>query len=113
MIARDLHCRFPGCRIPARQCEADHTLDWALGGKTVPENLGHLCFRHHTLKHNTDWTVEQLEHGVLKWTSPLGTVVEDEPVSTVIFQAITNDVSGRENNTGADARVPQEDPPPF
>jgi len=30
--ARDQHCRFPGCRLPALRCEVDHTIDHALGG---------------------------------------------------------------------------------
>jgi hypothetical protein len=40
--ARDQHCRFPGCRLAAIRCEADHTVDWALGGKTELRNLAHL-----------------------------------------------------------------------
>src|SRR3546814_7027335 len=31
--ARDVHCRFPGCRMPARVCDHDHNLDWALGDR--------------------------------------------------------------------------------
>mgnify|MGYP001025332061 CR=1 FL=1 len=37
--ARDRHCRFPGCRIPAVRCDIDHTVDAALGGSTSTENL--------------------------------------------------------------------------
>src|SRR5690606_31712950 len=32
LTARDEHCRFPGCRMPARRCDADHTIEWARGG---------------------------------------------------------------------------------
>ena len=40
LMARDVRCRFPGCRRPARDCEWDHREDYALGGKTDVENLG-------------------------------------------------------------------------
>jgi hypothetical protein len=82
---RDEHCRFPGCRMPARRCDIDHTIDHALGGQTSAANLAHLCRRHHTLKHQTAWTVTQRHGGVLEWTSPTGRVYADTPVSTVAF----------------------------
>ncbi len=70
--ARDRHCRFPGCRVPADRCDIDHTVDAALGGETTTSNLAHLCRKHHTLKHQTGWRVEQGAHGELEWTSPTG-----------------------------------------
>ncbi|GAA2009129.1 HNH endonuclease signature motif containing protein [Microbacterium ulmi] len=82
---RDEHCRFPGCRLAARRCDADHTVDHALGGATRAENLAHLCRRHHTLKHQTAWTVEQRSGGILEWTSPTGRMYTDIPVSSVAF----------------------------
>lgn len=82
---RDQHCRFPGCRMPTRRCDADHTLDFARGGRTATENLANLCRRHHTLKHQTSWTVIQRHGGVLEWTSPAGSTYIDRPVSTVAF----------------------------
>ncbi|MFB9646452.1 HNH endonuclease signature motif containing protein [Microbacterium terregens] len=82
---RDRHCRFPGCRIPARRCDTDHTLDHAAGGETTAQNLAHLCRRHHTLKHHTAWTVRQHGGGVLEWTSPTGRRYTDTPTSTIAF----------------------------
>ena len=82
---RDQHCRFPGCRMPTRRSDIDHTLDFALGGQTTGANLAHLCRRHHTLKHHTAWTVVQHPGGVLEWTSPAGIPYIDRPVSTVAF----------------------------
>jgi hypothetical protein len=82
---RDQHCRFPGCRMPTRTCDADHTLDFARCGRTTAENLANLCRRHHTLKHQTSWTVVQGRGGVLEWTSPPGSTYTDRPVSTVAF----------------------------
>ena len=76
LTQRDLTCRFPGCRVPARRCDLDHTTAWADGGTTDAGNLASLCRKHHTLKHESRWTVEQLDDrigaGVLAWTSPRG-----------------------------------------
>lgn len=77
--ARDRHCRFPGCRLPAIRCEVDHTIDHALGGKTDVCNLAHLCQRHHSMKQFAGWKVRQLEGGILEWTSPIGTTYTDYP----------------------------------
>ncbi|MFT4211121.1 MAG: DUF222 domain-containing protein [Microbacterium sp.] len=81
--ARDQHCRFPGCRVPAVRCEVDHTHDYALGGRTRLRNLAHLCQRHHSMKQFTAWAVRQLDDGVLEWTSPLGEVYDDSPPDPV------------------------------
>ncbi|MDF2044593.1 DUF222 domain-containing protein, partial [Microbacterium sp. Kw_RZR3] len=70
--ARDRHCRWPGCTVPAIRSEIDHTLDYALGGTTDVRNLSHLCQRHHTQKQFTRWSVRQLPDGILEWTSPTG-----------------------------------------
>lgn len=83
--ARDPHCRFPGCRRPARLCDDDHTHDHAKGGPTDIRNLACLCKRHHTLKHATDWTVRQLAGGTLEWTSPAGRPYLDHPPQRVVF----------------------------
>ncbi|WP_341977382.1 DUF222 domain-containing protein [Microbacterium sp. LWO13-1.2] len=85
--ARDQRCRFPTCGLPAADCDIDHNQDAALGGATSEENLGDLCRRHHVLKHNSPWHVEQLEGGVFAWTSPTGKVYLDRPPppNTVIF----------------------------
>jgi hypothetical protein len=82
---RDERCRFPGCRRAAARSEIDHTVDAALGGPTVDSNLGHLCARHHTLKHASPWAVEQVEPGVFVWTSPAGHRHTDVPDRQVRF----------------------------
>ncbi|MBP1327114.1 hypothetical protein JOF28_002346 [Leucobacter exalbidus] len=84
--ARDQHCRFFGCRMPLRKCDIDHTIDAALGGATSSDNLGHICRRHHTLKHATPWEVIQDKNGVYTWTSPTGRKYEDIPESAVRFR---------------------------
>lgn len=77
--ARDGHCRFPGCRVPVHRCDLDHTVDAAKGGPTSTRNLANLCRGHHTLKHHSEWTVEQRPGGVLEWTSPTRRVHVDRP----------------------------------
>ena len=79
LAARDEHCRFPGCRRPVHRCDLDHTLAWEHGGGTSTDNLAHLCRRHHVLKHNSAWKVENLGGGILRWTSPLGHQYVDTP----------------------------------
>lgn len=81
--ARDERCRFPGCRRPAERCDEDHTIDAAKGGPTSACNLGEFCRRHHTLKHASPWTVEQLGGGRFRWTSPTGRVYDDFAPSTL------------------------------
>ena len=83
--ARDQHCRFIACRVPARLCDIDHTIDHARGGPTDVRNLAHFCRRHHTGKHHSPWRVEQRPGGALVWTSPTGRVYVDRPVSEVAF----------------------------
>ncbi|MBK0418468.1 DUF222 domain-containing protein [Leucobacter sp. CSA1] len=84
--ARDLHCRFPGCRAPIARCDLDHTVDAALGGETSTANLAHLCRGHHTLKHHTGWRVKQQAGGVLEWSSPTGRSYTEKPPSRVMFR---------------------------
>jgi hypothetical protein len=104
--ARDQHCRFPGCRLAAIRCEVDHTVDWALGGKTDLRNLAHLCQRHHSMKQFTAWKVRQLGDGVLEWTSPLGRVYTEYPPSlSVHFSAMV------EHDPPGSAPPPVVDPP--
>jgi hypothetical protein len=68
---RDASCVFPGCRMPATDCDFDHTTAWAENGPTTPGNLASLCRRDHRLRHN-GWTYKNLANGATEWTSPLG-----------------------------------------
>ena len=88
--ARDRHCRFPGCRIPARVCQIDHNHDHAKGGRTELCNLCCFCVGHHALKHpdlddRWRWTAVQSPGGVVTWTSPTGRVYTDAPPPRVQF----------------------------
>jgi hypothetical protein len=74
---RDKHCRFPGCRRPARHCDLDHTIPFVkVGGKligpgTVYFNLGAVCRFHHQIKAMPGWHLEQ-DRGRFLWTTPNG-----------------------------------------
>ncbi|WP_380169195.1 DUF222 domain-containing protein [Jannaschia sp. R86511] len=71
--ARDVTCRFPGCRRAVRGCDIDHTVPHP-DGPTAGCNLACLCRLHHRVKHRAGWHLEQLGDGVLRWTSPSGLV---------------------------------------
>jgi hypothetical protein len=85
---RDRHCRFPGCRRPAQTCDIDHTIPYAQGGPTCLCNLEHFCTRHHTVKHDTAWSVEQLPGGILRFTAPTRRVHTTRPPGTVRFTPV-------------------------
>ena len=71
--ARYPTCLFPGCRMPARQCDLDHRIPWAQGGPTLCRYLGPGCRHDHvTVRHRIGWTYRRLPNGDHQWTSPLG-----------------------------------------
>jgi len=77
--ARDVTCRFPGCRQPARRCDLDHVTPWPQG-PTTADNLAALCRHHHRLKHQTSWTVRAGPACIeLTWTAPSGDVYVTSP----------------------------------
>ena len=69
--ARDVTCRAPGCRRPARRCDRDHVRDRAHGGPTTIDNLCCLCRRHHRAKHAGRFKIRRTEYGI-DWTTPRG-----------------------------------------
>ena len=79
LTARDIHCRWPGCRQPAATCDLDHTHAWEHGGTTTLENLCGLCRHHHVMKHATAWTATQLPGGVMQLRTPSGKTITDRP----------------------------------
>lgn len=63
-------CAFPGCRIPARDCDFDHLLPRSQGGETSTRNGGPKCRHDHILKDH-GWT-HRRHNGHDIWTSPHG-----------------------------------------
>jgi Domain of unknown function (DUF222) len=73
VIARDVHCVFPGCRKKAAHGDLDHVQAFAEGDLTTQANLMSLCRRHHRLKHDGKWTVERDDKtGITTWTDRRG-----------------------------------------
>ena len=77
---RDATCRWPGCTIPATQCQLDHRIEYHLGGPTSPDNLVNLCQHHHNIK--TDRQVHYILDpitGTIAWLHHDGTYQLDHP----------------------------------
>ncbi len=65
-------CVFPGCRMPASDCDLDHRETWAEGGATEPGNLAPLCRHDHRMRHEAGWQYQRNDEGDHRWSSPLG-----------------------------------------
>jgi len=76
---RDRHCRWPGCRRPAKYCDVDHTIPHHKGGLTIRHNLACLCRRHHQIKQIPGWKTVQGDHGELTFTTPTGRIYRTRP----------------------------------
>jgi hypothetical protein len=71
--ARDRTCVFPGCRIPATQCDLDHRTPWSQRRNTAVDGLDAACRHDHvTVRHLIGWTHRPLPGGDHLWTSHLG-----------------------------------------
>ncbi|WP_231563188.1 HNH endonuclease [Microbacterium mangrovi] len=75
----------PAAAAPPEKCDIDHTIAHSEGGPTALCNLACLCERHHTVKHHTDWTVQQLPGGILQFTSPTRRAYRTRPPGAVRF----------------------------
>lgn len=76
--SRDRRCRFPGCVVPARQCDLDHVVPWPTG-PTAASNLMCLCRRHHRIKQRSRWRVRLYPDGVVEWVDPSRRRVRTDP----------------------------------
>jgi hypothetical protein len=71
LIVRDRHCRFPSCNRRTQWCDVHHIAGWVESlGKTNIDNLVLLCRRHHTLVHNSKWTITRTAAGEFEFTHP-------------------------------------------
>ncbi len=70
LAVRDQHCRFPSCSRPPQWCDAHHIDSWLAKGETDLPNLILLCRRHHTLIHQTRWTITRRADGTVAFTHP-------------------------------------------
>ena len=89
---RDMTCRFPGCQVPATNCDVDHTIPWPCG-PTAASNLKCLCRRHHLLKTfwggQSGWRDQQLDDGTIIWTAPDGRTYITTPGSRLLFPELS------------------------
>lgn len=69
LYARDLGCAFPDCKAHAIMTEAHHIIPWHEGGPTSIENGALLCQYHHSMMHNSDWTMSMV-NGTPYFTAP-------------------------------------------
>ncbi len=68
---RDTGCIFPSCDRPAPWCDIHHVKPYAQGGETSIDNMVCLCRRHHTLIHNSQWTIQPNPDGTFTVRHPI------------------------------------------
>lgn len=72
---RDRTCRQPGCTVPARRCEVNHTVRAEAGGITDECNCRLMCKRHRKMRDRAKgWALTQPEPGRVFFVTPTGTV---------------------------------------
>ena len=69
--ARDRHCQWPECDLPATYCDAHHLKHWIFGGGGEIENQLLLCGRHHRLAHEGGWQIVRTDEGEVMTVAPL------------------------------------------
>ena len=72
VIARDRHCRAPGCRTGPKHCDVHHIHHWINGGRTDLGNLVLLCGTHHRLFHRPGHHMELDDHARFTVHAPNG-----------------------------------------
>jgi hypothetical protein len=71
VIARDRHCRFPGCRQRPAACHPHHIRPRSKGGRTSLTNMLLLCAFHHLIVvHRWGWEIALNPDGTVTATSP-------------------------------------------
>jgi hypothetical protein len=85
---RDLTCRWPGCDHPAFDCDIDHTVPFAEGGRTHASNLKCYCRTHHLVKTFWGWHDQQLPDGTVILSSPAGKSYVTTPGGALLFPSL-------------------------
>ncbi|OZF04463.1 hypothetical protein CH300_13735 [Rhodococcus sp. 15-1154-1] len=118
-LTRATHCTctFPGCSVPAAQCEIDHVVpfdhtDPLADGWTVASNLQPLCAFHHQAKTMKLWAAAKLDGDSVFWTSRSG-LRRITPSSFGTVMVPGNGVPARKNKRTRTPRptAPTGDPP--
>jgi hypothetical protein len=71
LVARDRHCRWPGCDRPASWCDGHHLKHWIHGGGDELDNMILLCHRHHRMVHEHRWQLVVHEDGEVLAIPPI------------------------------------------
>ena len=71
LVARDKHCRWPGCERPASCCDGHHLVYWINGGSDELENMVLLCQRHHWMVHEGGWQIIKTDTDGLLPVAPM------------------------------------------
>lgn len=72
-------CSFPGCEVPAEDCDLDHIDPWADGGETSTTTCGPKCDHDHELRDH-GWRYSRVDNTDI-WKSPLGHTYNNRPRS--------------------------------
>jgi hypothetical protein len=88
LIARDRHCRFPGCNRK-RFADMHHIRHWADGGPTTKDNLVMLCRFHHKLVHDKRFQVIADPKEGFRFVSEAGIEIKATPASTASGHDLT------------------------
>jgi hypothetical protein len=79
LVARDGHCRHPGCDRPPSWCEGHHIVHFSQGGPTKLGNIVLGCARHHHAWHARGWKLHLHPDATLDLVSPSGVLVSSRP----------------------------------
>jgi len=68
-------CVFPGCES-TQYLECHHIVPVAENGPTTIDNLVLLCWNHHNLVHEKQWSLAREAGAHIRWVRPDGTIFE-------------------------------------
>jgi hypothetical protein len=69
---RDRTCVFPGCRMPARRSDLDHTTPYSEQATTDVESLAACCRHDHVIRPRVKWSYTRNPDRSYTWTAPSG-----------------------------------------
>ena len=95
LMARDGHCRWPGCERPASWCDGHHVVHWIDGGGTDLDNLVLLCRRHHRMVHEGGWQLIKTESGQII------TIAPSSPFMDASIGCQASEAAGRSGGPGS------------
>ena len=97
IVARDRHCRAPGCRTKPKHCDVHHLDHWINGGRTDVDRMVLLCGTHHREFHKPGYRMELSDQAEFTVHSPMGWSRSSMPerIEDQIFPSASGSVSNR------------------